>query len=1029
MVNRYNDWSNPFSSIYGQAYNEDEIARQTEQARRLANTPTYQQPNFPVASQADLTRNIPFDPSFSAFQFMDQSSPLFPTTGLPTGKRGEVMSVSQLQEKQDMDKQRQALIDQGKEWNIKTGLYENIDPETGTFPVTPTAPTTPPTPTPEQIQLQNQKSTAVIGSSSAIADILDLDILGIEPSGSPNLNEQDVNLRKNVAARNSNMAKLNATGLYINNMNLATAFQQAIDNNDANLMNQIHNLVVNNFNMSLEKKQASLQALNESQADMDAILQSEQNISQMAKQDIADQYPQGYGPAGDGQGGASPFTEDERVRMADFMGMLAESQATDATVPMIPRDLIKSYYNMETRSWEIAPESQQMIDMMRDVQDARIQSQRMTQEQEAIAERDQTMAQLTSDLEQERLQLTQEHERSLQEMRQEMERDLAEEQTKLARERMDEEIALQQERLSLEIERAGTEEYGLLAKVDLERQQQALLERRFDQEQYEFGMNRITEGMKMAQEEKLLRYSTEEQKQLARITGQNQEDIAQIQADAHIEVAKQTGLTAKEVAEINSKSATDVASTQRYSAAEVARIQQRTQENVAYQTGLNQEEVARIQTEAQKSIASTQTEAEIQIAKDNTANNLSIATLTAETEEAIAEMSTNAQISVATENGLSDIEVATIAANSTIEAAQKTGLSTQEVERIRGEYNKLIADATGLTEQTIANIQATNAEIIANIQAGVALTEGQVQERIAAQQISADRYMAEQARAGQLDVADVQAGVAGAQTQADREIAELQRQAQEYIARTQGLSAEEVARIQAQAGLGVAQTQANPFGLSTQQYLDLQGQQARGGLTPEQRLAELTLQTTGGLTPQQQLEQTQIQAAGPRAGLGVDQYIALQESLARGGLTPDQQIQLYQAQQQAQGTAARAGLTPQDYVSLQESVARGGLTPEQRLAEQQQGQQVQGLTALLTLLSNPSALGALSALTTGQTPFGGAIPSAAALQGRSNEFLNFLQGAFGALGVTPSALVNLIQGVTPAGISNPFGALGGGVAT
>ena len=188
------------------------------------------------------------------------------------------------------------------------------------------------------------------------------------------------------------------------------------------------------------------------------------------------------------------------------------------------------------------------------------------------------------------------------------------------------------------------------------------------------------------------------------------------------------------------------------------------------------------------------------------------------------------------------------------------------------------------------------------------------------------------------------------------------------------------------------------------------------------------MQTTGGLTPQQQLEQTQIQAAGPRAGLGVDQYISLQESLARGGLTPDQQIQLYQAQQQAQGSAARGGLTPQDYVSLQESVARGGLTPEQRLTEQQQGQQVQSLTSLLTLLSNPSALGALSGLMTGQTPFGESIPSAAALQGRSNEFLNFLQGAFGSLGVTPSALVNLIQGVTPAGISNPFGALGGGVA-
>jgi len=734
----------------------------------------------------------------------------------------------------------------------------------------------------------------------------------------------------------------------------------------------------------------------------------EQNLKAIVGEEAADQ--------ADTTRGEDPFTEEDRTRINRYIDLLNVVGPEDI-IPTIPGDLIKSYYNFGTGGWEMTPESKQITEMFAELQDAKIVSGRMELEQETLGEREQSMAELTAGFQEERQRLTQEHERSMLDIQQEQEMDLVREQGRIGMEQLQEQLAIERGKLDLERERAGTEAYRAKGEFVLGWGQ-------LEQQGYETYIQDHLAHVKMAQEDKNLRYSTEQQEQLARITGQDQEDIASIYADAQTFVARENGRTQKEVAEINKMSAVEVAKQNKYSATSVADIQRKMQEYIAEQTNLTAEEVASIQTEGQKSIAVTQTEAEKQMVLDNNINNLAIATMTTQTEAEIAELSTDAQIDIAGKNNLTHVQVATITSSATVEAAEKTGLSTQEVEKIKGQYNLAIANATGLDQKTIANIQATNAQIIANIQAGVALTEADIQGRIAEQQIAEGRYATDI----QQQIAGIQAGVAGAQTQAQREIAELQRQAQEYTARTQGLSSEEVARIQAQGGLGVAQAQANPFGLTTQQYLDLQGQQARGGLTPEQRLAELALQTTGGLTPEQQLQQTQIQTAGPRAGLGVEQYIDLQESLARGGLTPDQQIQLYQAQQQAQGAATRGGLSPEQYMGLQESVARGGLTPEQRLTEQQQGQQVQSLTSLLTLLSNPSALGALSGLITGQTPFGESIPSAAALQGRSNEFLDFLQGAFGALGVTPSALVNLIQGVTPGGVTSPFGALGGAVA-
>ncbi len=506
--------------------------------------------------------------------------------------------------------------------------------------------------------------------------------------------------------------------------------------------------------------------------------------------------------------------------------------------------------------------------------------------------------------------------------------------------------------------------------------------------------------------ESLERFRIGAAEQLARITGQNEQDVQNIISQAQQYVADRNGISAREVAEIQA----GVGKANVAAGITIAGIEQQIQQEIARLTGLDQRYIADQQSEAQKTIAAENRAAEERIALENRTSNIAIAQSTNSTEAQIAQISADAQIAIAEDNRISQEKVALANSLNVVAAAEATGLSQEKVAQIQGDYNTRVSEATGLSAQEVARIQGLAQEQIAKIKAAseVQVSQQQASATVqaaqqaaqaqtgAAQLGAAEQRFATTTQAGteralanlqadtQTRIAQIQADTSRDQAAKDLEIATVQQQAQEAIA-----------RIQQEGQLAVAQQQTNPFGLTSEQYIAMQS--APGAVSPADTLS-------------------------------TEQYIDLQNSLARGGLTPAQQIQLYEAQQNAQATSQRAGLTPQEFIGLQESVARGGLTADQRLAEQQQGQQVQALTSLLTLLSNPSALGALSSLTTGQTPFGGAIPSAAALQGRSNEFLNFLQGAFGALGVTPSALANLVQGVTPGGISNPFGALTGQVA-
>lgn len=140
---------------------------------------------------------------------------------------------------------------------------------------------------------------------------------------------------------------------------------------------------------------------------------------------------------------------------------------------------------------------------------------------------------------------------------------------------------------------------------------------------------------------------------------------------------------------------------------------------------------------------------------------------------------------------------------------------------------------------------------------------------------------------------------------------------------------------------------------------------------------------------------------------------ASEEEIAR--LTGASQEEVARIQAQAQALAARSGLDPEQFISLQENVARGGLTPGQRLAEIEAQNRPETFAALLSLLSNPSALGALSQFAGGggSTPFDQPVPTLSNLRNTSQGGLQFLEGLFAAQGIPPDMLRRLVGSVTP----------------
>jgi hypothetical protein len=239
-----------------------------------------------------------------------------------------------------------------------------------------------------------------------------------------------------------------------------------------------------------------------------------------------------------------------------------------------------------------------------------------------------------------------------------------------------------------------------------------------------------------------------------------------------------------------------------------------------------------------------------------------------------------------------------------------------------------------------------------------------------------------------------------------------------------------------------AQAGATPFGaLSTapearyQDILGLQEAQAAAGPFQAAQLGQ-TIGDIGtilrsGLTPTEQV--ALARAPGNPFGLTAQQQIDLQGTLARGGLTAEQQSSLM-------GLQARGGITKEDeFMALQNSLARGGLTPNQRLAEVQASAAPQNMANYLNFIGNPAAVGfagqsgflqniadspegnipaSLFGLNVPQNTSAVPVnPTLSDLTDLSDEQLGFYQGQQAAQNyLTPSQIFQQAQTVTPQGV-------------
>ena len=363
------------------------------------------------------------------------------------------------------------------------------------------------------------------------------------------------------------------------------------------------------------------------------------------------------------------------------------------------------------------------------------------------------------------------------------------------------------------------------------------------------------------------------QERMATASDTNAQEIADIQADAAEAVASTNGIAAVDVAQINAGGAERVAIQNNWSAQQVADIQK--QMNVA---------VAEMTNHTETFVATTMADAQRYAAEQQKAAQQSVASTQAEAAKAVASTQAGAAKDVAgTQAG------ATTTSATTMADAQEA-VATTNKEAALG-----VATQSGLNESAVANIMAT------------------VQENIATANNTTAEVVATINATGPAEAARL----TGLSQEA---IANIQADSSASIAAQTGLNEAAVATIMANAQTAAATTAANPFGLSSQQFLDMQGTQARGGLSVEERLGEIS------------------------AANEPERLAALLGALAPG----------------VQGSLQGFGMT-----------------------------------------APPT------------------VPTISNLRNTTAERQQYIEGLFGSFGVSPSALVNLIQSVSP---GSPFGA-------
>ena len=183
----------------------------------------------------------------------------------------------------------------------------------------------------------------------------------------------------------------------------------------------------------------------------------------------------------------------------------------------------------------------------------------------------------------------------------------------------------------------------------------------------------------------------------------------------------------------------------------------------------------------------------------------------------------------ATEAAGAQRDSAEFAANAVTAAAESARLGAKEVAGIQ-KFSEIL-QLQG--HERMAALANTSAEEIADIERraayDVAGANGVSAEAVAAINAGGAEQVAIQQGWSAQQVGDIQRQMHAA-------VADMTNLTETSVANTMAAAQRYAAEQQAAAQMGAA----NPFGLSSQQFLDMQGEQARGGLTVEERLGEIS---------------------------------------------------------------------------------------------------------------------------------------------------------------------------------------------
>ena len=397
----------------------------------------------------------------------------------------------------------------------------------------------------------------------------------------------------------------------------------------------------------------------------------------------------------------------------------------------------------------------------------------------------------------------------------------------------------------------------------------------------------------------------------------------------------------------------------------------------------------------------------------------------------IANIQSEASRFVATENGLAARDVAIFNKASAAEVAEITGLSKAQVANIQGDYNRQVAVLTGLSQQEVASIQGANQlavekerlssqETISDNQLSNAIKLAGLNNTntatIAKAQNDAALAVATANNTSASEIAKLQGDDAyrlsqmqiSEQFKGEAEIAKLQKDYQKELATLTGTTEEQIASIQAQSNedINKARIAGEKEAYTAQQTFQSQEAQAQRDFESGEATAQRTFegqQVTGQQTFQAQEAQLDRDAQAENVrlqflnGLQPAEFAELQRDISRGGLTVEQSENL-------------AAL-----------VARGGLSAEERIAEMNAESRSDEMNTLISLLSNPQALGAFVTAISGELPFE-TVPTMGQLAEMTPNRIQYLQGALSALGIDPTTFVRMAQSVTPQAFqeSGPF---------